>query len=95
MSEQSPGFKRAMELFQSPMGHIPERAIAYIRILSKKYGYCGEVCLTALCNYVQLDEGLEITEIDYVLNDVSIYADLPPKPEPVEPYSRLKSLEED
>lgn len=91
--KQSPALERAVTLMQLPMGQLSPRVLECMKILSSKYGFCGEVCLTALCHYVQIDEGLKCTEIDYMLSDRSMYDELPPKREPVSISDRINTID--
>jgi len=51
--------ERANELFSNtPSNQLPDLAFAYMREMSRVYGGCGEVALTALAHYAQLEEGL-------------------------------------
>lgn len=60
---------RANELMQQPMALLPERAMNYCRHLSNIYGFCGEIMITALCAYAQIDEGLSCGDSLYAVKD--------------------------
>lgn len=94
MEKYSPAMERARNLFfHTPVKDIPNRAKLFLKILSEKYGFCGEIALTGYCHYAQMDEGLECTEIDYKLTDRSIYKDIPDIKEPVSPTARIESID--
>ena len=52
-----------------PMNDAPPRAIAFAKHLSKRYGFCGEIMVTAFCIYAQIDEGLSCDDDLYRVTD--------------------------
>ncbi len=72
----SPAVKRANELMSLLINQAPPLALEYVKVLAKKYGRCGEIYMTAYCDYAQIEEGLECTDDLYICKDKSIYADI-------------------
>ena len=51
--------ERAIELYKLGHTNLPVLAQEYILYLGQKYGYCGEIVMTAVCRYVQYIEKLK------------------------------------
>lgn len=54
------------------MSHISPIAIEYLQFMSKKYGFCGEVMITAFAHYCQVVLGLPCDNPDYRCNNEAI-----------------------
>jgi len=50
--------ERGQELMEVPMDQLPEAALKFAADLCRRFGMCGEVCLTAYTIYAQVVEGL-------------------------------------
>lgn len=57
------------KMMSSKMGEVSPIAIEYIKFMSSKYGFCGEIMVTAFAHYCQAvlglpceNEGYKITE---------------------------------
>ena len=74
--------ERGSELFNIKMSEVPEMAKAYLKDLSSRVGYCGEVAITAFTTYAQLSEGLECTDTLYI-----------PSEDEIKIYNKLKEKE--
>ena len=51
-------FDRGMELLGTKARDVPLTALRYQKALCRRTGMCGEVMLTALCWYAEVEEGL-------------------------------------
>jgi len=60
---------RAQEMMGMPMGNLPVRAWLYSKFLSLKYGFCGEVLMTAYAAYAQKIEGLSCDDSLYKVDE--------------------------
>lgn len=49
---------RASQMMRTKMCDLPEAAIEFAKHLSKEYGFCGEIMLTAFAAYAQCVEKL-------------------------------------
>lgn len=45
--------EEACKMLNIPMKNLPEPALEYLKYISSKVGFCGEVCLTAYAYYNQ------------------------------------------
>jgi hypothetical protein len=52
---------RAMELMTTPIRDLPRLAVEYRNELGRRYGLCGEVCITAFAAYAQCVEGYPVS----------------------------------
>ena len=60
--------ERAIELYKLGHTNLPVLAQEYILYLGQKYGYCGEIVMTAVCRYVQYIEKLKTKDIIYKIS---------------------------
>lgn len=61
--------KIAGEMMHTKMNETPTEAREYLRFLSQKYGFCGEVCVTAFAHYAQAMLGAECNDVAYMIDD--------------------------
>lgn len=45
--------EKVSEMMLTPMNKLPELAVQYLRYMSSRVGFCGEVCVTAFSYYCQ------------------------------------------
>ena len=57
------------KMMTTPMNELPEISIDYLKFLSSKYGFCGEMCVTAYAHYCQAVLGLPCDNPDYKINN--------------------------
>jgi RNase H-fold protein (predicted Holliday junction resolvase) len=60
---------RAQDLMKIKMNELPPKALEFARFLSKKYGFCGEVMLSAFAGYAQKVEGYREVNESYIVNE--------------------------
>ena len=51
--EKNEALDEAIKMMALPMNQLPKPAYEYLQYLSKRVGFCGEVCLSAYAYYNQ------------------------------------------
>ena len=64
-----PALSKASAMMNVPIGQLPYAAVMYSKFLSKKYGFCGEVLITAYAAYAQKMEAYECAEAEYKVSE--------------------------
>lgn len=57
------------KMMETKMNEISPLAIEYVKFISSKYGFCGEVMVTGFAHYCQAILGLPCDNPDYRINE--------------------------
>jgi hypothetical protein len=63
---------KVSQMMGTIMNQNPEPANEYLRYLSSKYGFCGEMIITAYAHYCQAVLKLPCDNSDYLINEEGI-----------------------
>lgn len=61
--------QKVTELMMTNMDDLPPKSREYIDKLSNHLGYCGEVAVTALYDYCQMELNMECEEEQYKIDN--------------------------
>ena len=67
MKDKNQAVTEAGKMMIMPMNQLPPIALEYLQDLSKRVGFCGEVCLTAYAAYNQMVLGMPCDDSLYQL----------------------------
>lgn len=59
--------KKVQELMETPLGNVPMISREYIKFLSSRYGFCGEICVTGYYHYCQAVLKLRTNDDLYII----------------------------
>jgi hypothetical protein len=111
MGKKLDAVEEAGKMMKIKMCDLPQLAIEFLKFLSHKYGFCGEICITAYAAYNQMvlkmkcdDDLYKVTQPEsiewwnnkgYVLDDHIKYNETDNLNEPMNEIINLLNLTED
>ena len=72
VSEDNDCMKMVQSMMTQPMNTIPPKANEYLTYLSKIYGFCGEMMITAYAHYYQAVHDKTCSDPEYKINEEGI-----------------------